>query len=90
MYSYLCCYSNVGSVTFLTTVCFCARWLMERSMEKLLEIFWLKIKHFLFYMYPIISLYISIKKNIYIKLYIFCSDDLRNNVGRIDKFQSET
>ena len=98
MYSYLSCYSNVGSVTFIIIAYFGSTLangriqsfgLWEGSTEELVRIFNVKIRHFLLYIYPNVALYFNNRKYLY-KLNMFCSHNLRNNVGRTDKFRPET
>ena len=64
LYSYLSCYSNVGSVTFITIVYFRGTLANGRITEKLVVIFKLKIKLFCC-IYTLISLYFNNRKYIY-------------------------
>ena len=70
LYSYLSCYSNVDSVTFITIVYFRQCWIMKGSTEELDGIFKMKII-IVCCIYTLRSLYISITENIYINSIYF-------------------
>ena len=84
LYSYLSCYSNGGSVAFITIVYFPPT-LANGRLEELAGIFKLKIRHF-YCLYPNIFSYSNNSKYLY-KLIIFFNHDFQNSIGRIDKFR---